>query len=218
MAVESPTEPQPDCPGPVSARSWHGCPLASLLSTWARGPASAGPEALGTDPPGEGVHPVFIIRLSPTGAGPLPLPSHPTPDTAPGAGDEHSRHTVAPRSCTAALGSCGMEEGCECQRSRRSWGLGWRGRVSVGHSSDPRASGQNPTEAPGGDYSPSAISLPFPITCRTRWAAANNPHGGPGWDIGEEGESKWCQGLVTNIPVRSHHHCPGTPPKEHTKA
>ena len=46
-------------------------------------------------------------------------------------------------------------------------GAGVGGRVSVGHSGNPWASGQNPTEAPGADYILSTISLPFPITCRT---------------------------------------------------
>lgn len=50
-------------------------------------------------------------------AGALP---HPPPAIVPGTGDKHSRHT---RSCSAALGSCGMEEGCQC--SHGSGGLGW---------------------------------------------------------------------------------------------
>lgn len=46
---------------------------------------------------------------------------------------------------------------------QRGAGLG----VFLGHSSDPRASGQNPTESPGATTA-QAPSLPFPITCRTR--------------------------------------------------
>lgn len=116
-----PAAPRGRAPSPV----WGQGPRPSRRLLWPGVERSCGEREVGWGWP---TATAVASRVPPAGrwalctAQPLSaaVPPCPTPGPGLGAGDEHSRHTVAPRSCTMVLGSCGR--GRDAGVRQCSWG------------------------------------------------------------------------------------------------